>query len=103
MEGGDFMDFIFEVIMEFIIEIFGEVYVEVATSLMPNKVLSKRAQNALSVIFALIGVAFFLLFIVGIILLIARKGASTLGWIFFGVSLAFLIISIVLKYISSKK
>lgn len=92
------MDFVIEVIIEFVIELFGEVYLNAAASLMPEKTLSKRAKRTLEVVFSLIGVMFFILLIVGVILLIVNGCGSMLGWIFTVCSLAFLIGTII-RYI----
>ncbi len=91
------MEFVIDIIMEFIIEFFGEVYVTLATSLMPNKALSKRLEKTLTIIFTCVGIVFFSLLIAGLILLIGNKGVSTLGWIFTGFGLVFLVISILLR------
>lgn len=97
------MEFIIEVIMEFFIEIFAEVYVGIAVSLMPNKTLTPKAEKLLETIFAFVGIVFFLMLLVGIVLIIGNKGTSFIGWIFVCLGVSFIIISLILKYISSRK
>ncbi|MBQ8302612.1 MAG: hypothetical protein IJX97_03570 [Clostridia bacterium] len=90
------MDFIIEAVMEFLMEFLGELYVDLTTSLLPRGRLSERAHKVLTVVFAIIGVAFFLLLFTGLTMLIVSGGASTLGWIFTCVGAVYLIVSLVL-------
>ena len=90
------MDFIIEAVMEFLIEFLGELYVDLTAKLLPRGRLSERTYKILSVVFSIVGVAFFLLLVIGLTILIVNGGASTLGWIFTCVGALYLIITLVL-------
>lgn len=91
------MDFIVDLIMEIVIEVFAEVYVELSCALMPNRALSKKAHRTLTFIFTLIGCIFFILLLVGVIILVGSNGTSTLGWSFVIASAIYILITVILK------
>lgn len=97
------MEFLVDILVEIVLGVCGEGFVNLTTSFLPVDNLSKKAKTVLYTIFGLIGMAIFVMIIVGIFLLLESNGASVLGRVFIGVSAAYVAAATVLKIISNRK
>jgi len=99
-KGGDFLDFIIDVLVEVVFEAIAEGFMMLSEAFMPQKTLSAKARKVLSVVFGLIALVLFFLLLLGIFLLIETRGESSFGWLFVILGGAYLFMAIVLKIIA---
>lgn len=93
------MDFLIDFLLEVVFNVFADGFVALAGIFMPNKTLSPRTEKILTIIFSLIGLCLFVLLVVGIIVLVESHGDSLIGWIFMGVSIIYVVLSIIARIV----
>lgn len=99
-KGGDFLDFIIDVLVEVVFEAIAEGFMMLSEVFVPNQTFSAKARKILTIVFSLLALVLFFVLVLGILLLAESRGGSSLGWIFVILGGGYILMAVILKIIA---
>lgn len=97
------MDLLVDLLVEVVFNIFAQGFVSLSAAFMPNKTLSPRTEKILTIIFCLIGICLLVLLVLGVVMLVESRGDNLIGWIFIGVCIIYILLSIASRIVAKKQ
>lgn len=94
------MDVIIDVLVESVFHLFGEGFVSLCLVFVPNKTISDKTKEIISIVSVFIALALLVGLVIGIVLLVETQGNSTLGWIFISLASVYVLLGIIFKIVS---
>jgi hypothetical protein len=98
-QGGDFVEFLFDILVEAFFEIFGEGFIALCSAFIPQKVASKKRKKIICYVCLAISLILLVGLFAGIIILEETKGQSFWGWLLISLNIIYLLAGITLKII----
>ena len=99
-QGGDSVEFLFDILVEAFFELFGEGFVSLCSAFVPKRAISEKGKTIISYVCFAISLALLVGLFVGIIVLIETKGQCLWGWLLITLNVIYLLIAIILKIVS---
>ncbi|MEE0265193.1 MAG: hypothetical protein UD936_06150 [Acutalibacteraceae bacterium] len=90
-------------ILELVLELFGGIFIDMLIDLIPEDKMTRKKAKAIEVTVAILSCVILLICIIGIGMLAESKCASMMGWLFTGISVAYIIFCIILYFVSHAK
>lgn len=91
------IELIFDILFETFVSSFAEQFVCLAALFIPEGRLSKKAEGALKIVSAVLGIAMLFFFIAGPVMILTTDGVSILGIVFTATAILYIVAAVVLS------
>ncbi len=96
-QGGDDVEFIFNILVEAFFELFGEGFIALYSAFVPQKEVTEKEKRIISYVCLAISLILLAGLFVGVIILVETKGQSFCGWLLIFINIIYLLSGIILK------